>query len=80
MTFDDAKDYRLPFGPYMGQSLDQVAETDSGLRYLDRLVDSRLLTPDVRDALDAYLSDKVIQRELEEMADDREDNREEDGE
>jgi hypothetical protein len=38
MKFDEAKGFRLPFGNYRGQTLDEVAATDEGLRYLDWLV------------------------------------------
>ena len=37
MTFRDAADFRMQFGKYAGKTLDEIATTDEGLRYLDWL-------------------------------------------
>ena len=64
MTFREAADYVLPWGQHKGRSLDSVAETDEGLKYLDWL--RGRVTKDLRtkEALDAYLGDKTISAEL----------------
>ena len=67
MTFDEAKDFRMPFGAYKGKALDEIATTDEGLRYLDYLLgetDARVERRWVV-ALEAYLMDASIQKELE---------------
>ena len=37
MTFKEAAAQKMPFGKYIGKTIDEVAETDSGLQYLDWL-------------------------------------------
>lgn len=74
MPFAEAANFVLNFGkfkhlPKEQRTLDKLASTDSGLRYLDwlrgslheRCLDWQVYT---RDALDAYLSDPAIAREL----------------
>jgi uncharacterized protein (DUF3820 family) len=60
MIFKDAAAFRLPFGKYRGQTLDQIP-----LDYLDWL-NGRELYPDTRRALDTYLADPAIQKALKE--------------
>jgi uncharacterized protein (DUF3820 family) len=67
MTFDEAKVWCMPFGKYAGRTLDQIAETDEGLSYLDWLRDQGWLRQGAKDALDAYLDDPAIAKELEEL-------------
>lgn len=64
MTFAEAKEVRLPFGKYCGVSLDDVAKTDEGLKYLDWLR-GRELFGRIKAALDIYLGDPGIKREVE---------------
>lgn len=64
MTFDDAGTFVMKFGKRIGETLDEIARTDDGLRYLDWLAGSNSLWPDTREALDTYLSDPSIKREL----------------
>jgi len=69
MTFDQAKQARKPFGKFAGQTLDDIAATDEGLRHLDWLVgwfDQKLLLyPNFQAALRAYLADPAIAADLE---------------
>ena len=70
MTFAEAKNFVIPWGQHQGRTLDQIAQTDEGLKYLDWLRDKRssdgLTTRfPIDDALDAYLDDQAIQKELE---------------
>lgn len=65
MIFREAKKFRIPFGQYQGMKIDSIAETDSGLKYLDWLrgnVDGRSKL--VKEALDSYFSDPTIKEEL----------------
>lgn len=64
IPFKVAKSYRMPFGKYKGQTLDDIASTDDGLRYLDWLAGEDIRGP-LKDALEAYLDDESISTELE---------------
>lgn len=66
MTFAEAGNAILPFGKHQGESVDEAARTDDGLRYLDWLSGQNLYGK-IREALDAYLSDPSIARELEQI-------------
>lgn len=73
MIFDEAKNRTITFGKHRGMTLDEIAETDDGLRYLDWLRTARCEErertsgpkSDLECALEAYLSEPTIQRELE---------------
>ncbi len=69
MTFAESQDYRLPFGKHKGERIDDVAATDEGLKYLDwmnGLDDIR--DQQLREALEAYLGDPTIAKDLGEIA------------
>jgi hypothetical protein len=68
-TFAQARDFVLPYGTHKGKTLDKVAETDSGLRYLDWLF-GEIEAEDsaVRDALGVYLTDSAIASEVKRIA------------
>jgi hypothetical protein len=64
MTFAEAGAKKLVFGKHTGRTIDDVAKTNEGLTYLDWLrgvVKAQWL----RDALDTYMDDESIARELE---------------
>ena len=61
--FAKAKAFILSFGPYAEKSLDQIAETDDGLRYLDNL-NGKISGGYLGLCLDTYLNDPVIAKEL----------------
>jgi hypothetical protein len=65
LTFRQAADTVIPFGKYRGSTIDSVAETDEGLRYLDWLYGERenRKSP-IDEALRVYLSDQTIAAEL----------------
>lgn len=63
-AFRAAANKKLPFGKYIGQTLDQVAETEEGLRYLDWARGEWTNKPDLVRALNTYLSDPAIEKEL----------------
>ena len=69
MTFEEARQVRMLFGKYQGQTFDEIASTDEGLRYLDWLrgwfEERTLIWLTVREALAVYLSDPAIAADLE---------------
>lgn len=67
LTFDDVQDVRLPFGKHKGKTLDAIAETDDGLKYLDWLVGQDWLKGDLRNCVEAYLADETIKTELKKL-------------
>jgi len=64
--FSKASAFVLSFGPGQGLSLDQIAETDNGLRYLDNLRGKLSSHSYLSLCLETYLDDPVIAKELEE--------------
>ncbi len=81
MNFDEAKNYILPFGAGRDKSIDQMAETDKGLAWLDWLrgqYDETLRKKGLQNAeqarcathsaLVAYLDDPTIARDVERIA------------
>ena len=71
IIFQAAANYVILFGlEYKGQSLDKIAQTDKGLKYLDWLRDQTWVYPETKEMLEIYLGDKTIQKELERILDD----------
>jgi len=68
MTFTEAKTFVLPIGKFKGKTLDKVASTPDGLRYLDWLLTADLM-PATMEALETYMMDSSIQKELDEEED-----------
>jgi hypothetical protein len=56
-------DFVMPFGKFKGSSLDSIASTDDGLCYLDWCV-GEFGEGDVLDAIETYLEDPGVQREV----------------
>jgi hypothetical protein len=66
MDFAQSAQTTVPFGKFKGQTIDHVAEDDSGLVYLEWLRDQRKDKSTEFDiALNTYLADPTIQRECE---------------
>ncbi len=68
MTWGEAARFKMPWGKYKGQPLDGIATTDEGLEYPDWLRGVRAeegKSDKVDDALQAYLDDPAIKKELE---------------
>jgi len=61
-------DFKLPFGKYKGQTLDDVAKYDEGLLYLDWLLGC-CRRGDVKAKLQAYLLQPAIAAELRRLVD-----------
>lgn len=70
MTFEQAKQFRMTMGKHKGKTIDSVAYTDEGLRYLDWLFGQMVDDPPTGvhaltfEALRAYLNDEAIKKEL----------------
>jgi uncharacterized protein (DUF3820 family) len=60
----------IPFGKHKGRTIDDIAGDNDGLRYLDWLRGQDWLFRDIREALDGYLDDPAIARELDDALDD----------
>lgn len=65
MTFREAEAVKIPFGKYKGRELGKVGESDAGLKYLDWLVGQGRIFGSFKWALDRYMSEQLIQQELE---------------
>lgn len=70
MTFREAQSFRMPFGKHKGRTLDEIARSDEGLRYLDFMYGDMEKPSPTMTALAAYLGDAAIQRELAGLEDD----------
>lgn len=75
--FDKAKEFRLNFGKHQGKTLNQIAETDEGLTYLDWCVGNidQIKNPrneyqdKMHDAFVTFLQYPVVARDLENALD-----------
>ena len=66
MTFKEAQEYRIPFGKYQGEALDDIASTEDGLKYLEFIrTELQIKSAASRDVIETYLSDPTIRSELE---------------
>lgn len=66
MTFEDAQNFKMPFGKYKGKTLDEIATSDEGLRYIDWM-HGEFEVGSVARAVDAYCSDPSIAKEIENL-------------
>ena len=64
MDFATAGKYVIRFGQYKGRTIAKIAESDAGLLYLDRLLAWDRVWIDTRNAIETYLSDPSIAKEL----------------
>ena len=60
MTFAEAAAYRMPFGKFLGQRLEDAARDDRSLLYLDWMVGQGWVPDRTREALAAYLSEPAV--------------------
>jgi uncharacterized protein (DUF3820 family) len=67
MTFEQVQVFVLPLGKYKGQELDKVAETDEGLLYLDWLCGQDWVHGGLKLALEVYLGDPGIKKDLDDL-------------
>ena len=66
-------DYIMEFGKYVGRTLDEIASTPEGLRYLDYIVSQHTLRYSTKVAIEAFLADPVVSLELELALEDEDD-------
>lgn len=59
-----ASQFILPFGQHKGKKIDKVAETDDGLLYLDWLNGQNYVNGDLKLAIETYLTDPAIAKDL----------------
>jgi uncharacterized protein (DUF3820 family) len=62
--------YVMPLGKYSGRTLDEIAVTDEGLRYLDWMVGQEWVRDPLRAALKTYLLLPAIARDLDRITED----------
>jgi exodeoxyribonuclease X len=58
------KSHVIRFGKHKGKTIDQIAKTDAGLRYLDWMVGLPDLREDTKAALEEYLKRPSVSREI----------------
>lgn len=56
----------ISFGPYCFKTLDQIADSDEGLLYLDKIIDE-ISSPDFKENLKAFLTQPHIQIRLKDL-------------
>jgi hypothetical protein len=66
MTFQESSEYVIPFGMFKGQTIDDCATSDRGLRWLDWARD-RIQDNAFRAAIRTYLDHPSIAEELEKI-------------
>lgn len=67
MDFKDASEFVIPFGKYKGKTIDSIAESDDGLKYLDWLYGERSISNphcETTLALATYLADPTVATDL----------------
>ncbi len=67
MDYKTARAYVMQFGKYTGRTLDEIASTDAGLRYLDWMRGALRLDFHTKNAVEAYLDDPTISADLEKL-------------
>jgi hypothetical protein len=61
----------VPFGKFKGRTIDQVASTDDGLKYLDWMVGLDDLREPFKTDLTTYLAKPSVSQELDRILGDR---------
>jgi hypothetical protein len=64
MNFELARNHVMPWGKYKGCTLDFVAKTDEGLLYMDWFVGAAEKESATLTAMNEYLADPAVAREL----------------
>lgn len=68
MEFRQARDFRMPFGKHIGKTLDEIASTDQGLLDLDHYRGEPWLRDPAKEAIESYLDDPTIAKDLDRLA------------
>jgi uncharacterized protein (DUF3820 family) len=64
MKFEQARQFRMPFGKYSGKSLKEIVGYEDGVQYLDFIREKEYVTNMLRTAIDLVLTMPEIQREI----------------
>ena len=67
MDFREAAGFVMTFGMHKHHTIDQIAETDVGLRYLDWLSGQPWVKGELKEALETYLRNPSIEKEVGEV-------------
>jgi hypothetical protein len=67
ISFTTAATATIPFGPFKDSTIDEIAKTDNGLLYLDRVRAKISFSSYFNICLEAYLDNPVIQKELSDL-------------
>lgn len=71
---DAAGEYVMPFGKFKGKTIDEIASSKDGLRWLDWAAGA--ISPgSAKTMIETYLDNPVIQREIQEAIDDYDEER-----
>ncbi len=62
--YERAKNFVMPFGEFKGMTLDQIAGTDRGLRYLDWLIGWDKLWDSTKKTIERFLADSIVKADL----------------
>lgn len=65
--FKAAQQFVIRFGEHYGKTLDKIAESDKGLKYLDWLRGQAWLNDPLKSHVLNYLNDPTIRTELEKI-------------
>lgn len=60
----------MPLGKHRGRTLDQIGHTDEGLKYIDWLVGQEWVNGRTREALEAFLQQPAVARDLDRILED----------
>jgi len=70
MTAKEAGGIVVRFGKFKGQSIEEIAISDEGLKYLDWIVGQDFCYPETKEAIQIYLGQPGVQKDLESLLDD----------
>jgi len=70
MNFREAAKTIIDFGKYNGKTIEEISLTDKGLKYLDWAYGNCVVhNPVVQRAIEIYMEDNIIKKELAEVLD-----------
>jgi hypothetical protein len=64
ITFQEAQNYKMVFGPYKGQKLSKIASTTKGILYLDNLHGTGDISNIAFPYIDTFMTEKSIVGQL----------------
>ncbi len=67
IPYETAAAAKIPFGPFQGQTIDEIAQNDNGLLYLDRVRAKITFCSFFNLCLEAYLDNPTIAKELSDL-------------